>query len=230
MIQLFQTFREKIIGEDGKEVQIDYNAWVKALQTNPNPYFYYPTQVSSPEALAHRAKTTETFLFASLETILSLQSNLSQVNDLYDNDIDQKANGIKKKLETIKNKHLQLNVKIEKLAQLTGKAEKNYPMENLLVNKLNKIKAEINERENYKGKIKEISQMINSMGIEPSTNEEKDYFKDFDPQRLEKNVETLTDMKKIFDVTMKSLRQNSAVISGIRNDLETLKKYGKVPK
>ena len=75
-------------------------------------------------------------------------------------------------------------------------------MENMISNKLDTLKAVLTENNEYSIKIKELSSMISLLGNEAPSGEEKDYFKDFDNTRLEKNINILADMKKIFDVKL----------------------------
>ena len=222
-IHNFQNYPHKIKGDDGTDITVDYNLWVKALQNNPVPQIYYPYQISSPSHLVQRIKTTEVLELTALETILNLQNNLNDLNNLYDNEIETEVSGIKKKL-------LYVISKMERLALITGKADRNYSLENSLNNRLNNIKNVFTETNDYTNKIKELSSMTNLMGYEFISTDDKDYLKEFDNNRFEKNVNILRDMKKIIDVTFNNMKQNMAVVNFIKNDIENLKRYGKIPK
>jgi hypothetical protein len=229
-IHSFQNYPQKIKSEDGTDISVDYNLWVKALQNNPVPQIYYPYQISSPSHLVQRTKTTEVLELTALETILNLQNNLNDLNNLYDNEIESEVSGIKKKLHLIKNKQLYVISKMERLALLTDKVERNYSLENSLNNKLSNLKNVLTETNDYTIKIKELSSMSNLIGYELTSSEDKDYLKEFDNDRFEKNVNILRDLKKIVDVTFNNLKQNMSVVNFIKNDLENLKRYGKIPK
>jgi hypothetical protein len=229
-IQAFQQYKQVEKIEDGTENLVDFNYWMKALQNNPNPNLFYPYQVSSPSQLVQRVKTTEILEFTALETIMNLQNNLNILNNTYDIEIDNEVSTIKNKLQMIKAKQLSVMSKIEKLALITGKAEKKFNLETSISNKLNTLKSVLSENRDYAPKIKELQTMTTLMGFENQQNEEKDYFKDLDKERLEKNVNVLRDMKKIFDVTFSSLKENISVVNFIKNDLDNLQRYGKLPK
>jgi len=229
-IQSFQHYPQKIKGEDGSDIFVDYNQWVKALQNNPSPNIHYPYQVSSPCGLVQRMKTTEVLELSGLETILNLQNNLNDLNNLYDNEIEGEVSGIKKKLKYIKDKQLHIICKMDRLALLSGIAERNYSLENSINSRLNNIKSVMTDTNEYTNKIKELSSMTNLIGEELSSTDDQDYLKDFNNNRFEKSVNILRDMKKIIDVTFKNLKDNISVVNFIKNDLENLQKYGKIPK
>jgi hypothetical protein len=229
-VHLFQTYRPREKAEDGTEILVDYNLWVKALQNNPNPHYFYPYQLSSPQQLVQRTKTTEVLEFSALQTIITLQNNLNDLNNKYDIDIENEVSDIKKKLHLIKMKQLSVISKSERLALITGKAEKNFANENIILTKLNNLKSLLSEKNETPTKIRELSSMILFMGFDNTAVEEKDYLKDLSKNRLENNISVLREMKKVFDDTFNSLKHNIAVINFIKNDLEHLKKYGNVSK
>ncbi len=225
-IELFQQYQEKAKCEDNQDVAIDRQLWYNALNNNPDRTLFYPSQISSPLQLFRRIKGTQFFEFSALETIFSLQSTLNKINNQYDNDIESKLSEIKKKLQIMKNKQLLVISKLERLSLILGKAEKNYSMENLFSNKLETLRTVLTENNEY-SKIKELSSVISILGNEEPFRDEADYFKEFDNKRLEKNISILADMKKIFDVTFGSLKNNLETVNFIRSDLEKMKKYGK---
>lgn len=228
VIEQFQRYNQLAKIDDTNQVFVDYNLWFKALHSNPNPSLYYPIQISSPSQLIHRIKTTEILEINAIETIMTLQENLNKLNNIYDNDIENEASAIRHKLTVIKNKQLYVITKMEKLAVITGKADKNFTMENLLIGKLNNLKSVLNDNNEYTSKIKELAGMTDLIGNYNNNSEDKDFFKEFDQTRLSKNINILRDMKKIFDVTLSSLKENVLITNFIKNDLDDLKKYGKI--
>jgi hypothetical protein len=128
----------------------------------------------------------------------------------------------------IKAKELAVISKMERLAGLVGKSERNYTLENQLIEDLNAKKSFINENPDYKPKVEGLASTISSMGFESTASADGDFFKDFDFTRFEKSVNNLAEMKKILEVTLSDLRQSSAIVNFIHKDVETLKKYGKI--
>lgn len=230
-VQNFQTYRPKIQSEDGSgEIMVDYNMWIKSLQNNPNTAQFYPYQLSSPSQLVQRTKTTEILEYSALETIMTIQNTLNHLNTLYDVDIEDEIRSIKKKLQLIKYRQLSVISKMERLALIAGKAEKNFALENLLINKVNNLKSVLTDNSDYTVKVKELLSMTSVMGFDSSVVDDSDYLQDFDGDRLGRNINVLRDMKKIFEVTFNSLKQNTASANFIRNELESLKKFGKLSK
>jgi hypothetical protein len=228
IITAFQNYVEKSQAEDGTQYLNDYNLWVKALQNNPDPTRFYPTQVSSPNHLVNRMKTTETFEYSATETVISLENTLNEINSRYDNEIEGSASLIKKKIQLIKSKYLNVVIKTERLANLLGKVEKNYQFENQIINDINNKKNFINENLEYKPKVEQLISTISSMGLESTAPNDYDFFKDFDSNRFEKNITILADMKKILEVTLSDLKQGTSLVNFMQGDLEKLKKYGKI--
>lgn len=228
IITAFQNFVEKCQAEDNTQYLNDYNLWIKALHSNPDPSRFYPTQISSPNHLITRMKTTETFEFSATETVISLQNTLNEINLKYDNEIEGTATLIKNKIHLIKSKYLNVVSKTERLASILGKVEKNYNFEIKIINEINNKKFFINENVDYKPKVDQLISNISSMGLESTIPNDNDFFKDFDSNRFEKNITILAEMKKILEVTLSDLKQGTSLVNFIQADLEKLKKYGKI--
>jgi len=226
-VQNLQSYQEKMRDEEGKEYYVDANLWMKALQVNPNSRVLYPEQISSVSKLSQRIKSTQVFQYSAIETVLNFQNKISEINNVYDNKVDLLTCEVKKKLQLIKSKHLKVIARADRLAMIVGKSEKNIYLENLFTSKLQSLKNFIDEDNNYKNKIKELSNNVTSKGFENNYDDETDFLKDVDNSRIEKNMGVLEKMKKIFDDTMTNLRNNEKVVNVIQKDLENLRNFSK---
>lgn len=201
----FQNFKESYQTEDGKPAKGDYSLWCKATKENPRSNTLYPVQISSPEDLYLRTKSTKVFLMTATETLQKIQSGLISLNDVYDNEIGGLIDKNNQKLNLIKAKQLSVASKIEKLAVLHGKADKNFHEENKLVKKLNNLKSLFQERNDYLPKIEELKIVASNLDFSKDYSESINLLGEVDSKRREKCINTLLDMKKVFETTMSSL-------------------------
>lgn len=216
--------------EEGEQFLIDQELWHKALRNNPDPRLFYPSQICSPKALDARAKILEILEYQKLDYLINLRQKINSLSILYESDIQNHNSNIKNKLNLIKHKQMNVIYKLEKLAILTGKADKNYNLENKLNLKLVDIKHAINNKDSYVNRLKNLSSMTTLMSFDNSTEVEEDPLKDFSKERFEKNITVLKNMKKIFDGNFSKLRKSVADLNAIKSDLDNFKKYERINK
>ena len=123
----------------------------------------------------------------------------------------------------IKAKQFGVAAKLEKLACLYGKAEKNFKEENKLINKLNFLKTAINERSDYLPKVEELKTKASNLDFSKESLDTETLLSDIDAKRLEKSVVCLQDMKKIFEANMNSLKKSSYTLTFMKNELKNMK-------
>ena len=230
LIGLMQQPKTHDFTEEGEPFLIDQELWHKALRNNPDPRLFYPSQICSPKALDARAKILEILEYQKLDYLINLRQKINNLSILYDCDIQNVNSNIKNKLNLIKHKQMNVIYKLEKLAILTGKAEKNYALENKLNLKLNDIKYAIVNKDSYVNRLKNLSSMTTLMSFDNSTDVEEDPLKDFTKERFEKNIAVLKNMKKIFDTNFSKLRKSVLDLNSIKSDLDNLKKYDRIIK
>lgn len=216
--------------EEGEPFLIDQELWHKALRNNPDSRLFYPSLICSPKALDARAKILEILEYQKLDYLINLRQKINNLSVLYDSDIQNINSNIKNKLNLIKHKQMNVIYKLEKLAILTGKAEKNYNLENKLNLKLNEIKHTITNKDSYVGRLKNLSSVTTLMSFDNSTDVEEDPLKDFTKERFEKNIAVLKNMKKIFDGNFSKLRKSVSDLNAIKSDLDNFKKYERINK
>lgn len=230
LIGFLQQPKNQDFTEEGEPFLIDQELWHKALRNNPDPKLFYPSQICSPKALDSRAKILEILEYQKLDYLINLRQKINNLSILYDNDIQNINSNIKNKLNLIKHKQMNVIYKLEKLAILTGKADKNYGLENKLNLKLNDIKHAITNKDSYLNRLKNLSSMTTLMSFDNSTDNEEDPLKDFTKERFEKNIAVLKNMKKIFDTNFTKLRKSVSDLNSIKSDLDNLKKYDRIIK
>jgi len=230
LINFLQMPKNQDITEEGEPFLIDQELWHKALRNNPDPKLFYPSQICSPKALDARAKILEILEYQKLDYLINLRQKINNLSILYDNDIQNINSNIKNKLNLIKHKQMNVIYKLEKLAILTGKADKNYNLENKINLKLNDIKHAITNKDSYVNRLKNLSSMTSLMSFDNSIDVEEDPLKDFSKERFEKNIAVLKNMKKIFDMNFVKLRKSVGDLNSIKSDLDNFKKYERINK
>jgi len=168
--------------------------------------------------------------YQKLDYLINLRQKINGLSVLYDNDIQNINSNIKNKLNLIKHKQMNVIYKLEKLALFTGKADKNYNLENKLNLKLNDIKNAISNKESYVNRLKNLTSMTSLMSFDNSTDVEDDPLKDFSKERFEKNITVLKNMKKIFDTNFSKLRKSISDLNAIKGDMDNFKKYERINK
>jgi len=230
LIGFMQQPKTQDVTEEGEPFLIDQELWHKALRNNPDPRLFYPSQICSPKALDSRTKILEILEYQKLDYLINLRQKINNLSILYKSDIQNNNSSIKNKLNLIKHKQMNVIYKLEKLAIFTGKAEKNYNLENKLNIKLNEIKHAITNKDSYVNRLKNLSSMTTLMSFDDSTEVEEDPLKDFTKERFEKNFVVLKNMKKIFDSNFSKLRKSISDLNSIKNDLDNFKKYERINK
>jgi hypothetical protein len=223
LLPQLQNFRDYYQTEDGKPAKGDYSLWCKAVKENPRNILLYPVQISSPQDLCHRTKSTKVFLMTATETLQKIQSSLVSLNDTYDVEIGGMIDTNNQKLQLIKAKQIAVAAKIEKLASLHGKVEKNFQEENKLLNKVNSIKTILREKSEYLPKIEELKNKANNLDFSKDFSDSMTLLSEVDSKRTEKCLNTLLDMKKVFESTMNSLKQASYKVTFLKNELKNIK-------
>lgn len=230
LISLLQQPKNQDFTEEGEPFLIDQELWHKALRNNPNPAIFYPSQICSPKALDARGKILEILEYQKLDYLINLRQKINNLSALYDNDIQNINATIKNKLNLIKHKQMNVINKLEKLAFLTGKAEKDFDMENKLNLKLNSLKYALTNPDSYVNKLSNLSSMTTLMSFDNSNEYEDDPLKDFTKERFEKNMAVLKNMKKIFDLNFVNLRKSISDLETIKSDLDNFRKYDRITK
>lgn len=230
MISLLQQPKQQDLTEEGEPFLIDQELWHKALRNNPNSALFYPSQICSPKALDARAKILEILEYQKLDYLINLRQKINNMSGLYDNDIQNINSSIKNKFNLIKHKQMNVIYKLEKLGLLTEKAEKNYDLENKLNLKLNNIKYALTNTDSYVNRVNNLSSIINLMSFDNLQEFEDDALKDFNKERLEKNMVVLKNMKKIIDLNFVNLRKSLSELGSIKTDLDNFRKYDRMNK
>ena len=231
MINLYQQPKNQDFTDEGEPFLINQELWHKALRNNPDPSLFYPNQICSPKALDGRAKILEVLEFQKLDYLINLKQKLNNLSLLYDNDIQNVNSTIKNKVNLMKHKQMMVIFKLEKLANITGKAEKNYNMENMLNSKLNDLKSLITNKDSYVSRLKNLSSMTTLMSFDNNSNEsDEDPLKDFTKERFSKDINVLKNLKKTLDINFGKLRKSLSDLNSIKNDLDCYKKYGRINK
>jgi hypothetical protein len=228
-IDIYRQYRQLDTGEDGVAHYNDYNLWLQALSSKELLPTFYPFQVSSIHQLYNRMNSTNVLLLSTLVYTGQLQNHLNELNNAYDNQIERLLTDINRKKDIIKEKQFNVMSKLERFAIKINKAEVNHHAQTNMIDNVSKLVNFINTNENYIPKIASQKHQLDTINFE-NFGPEKDFFKDFNEQRLEKCVNVLRDMKKIIEVQYGDLMENLSVTNGIRGDLEHIKRYGYLPK
>lgn len=227
LLPTFQTYKPTIL-KDEQQYPIDFNLWQQAMRDNPSKSKNYPFPIFSPAELKERCKYDEFLHCQALHALTSLENQLITINSQF-NDISQECSNFYKKREIIRTKQLKVNSNIEKFAFAVGKAEIKFETENEIRNIIKRIQTELNEDKEYIPKL--INLKNSAQSVEPNSAPiEPDYLKDKDEKRIEKNMNTIRDMKKILDVTFKSLRNNNNMLEYMNMDILEKQKVGRLNK
>jgi hypothetical protein len=224
-IALYQQYRQADKGEDGLMHYNDYNLWNQALTSKELQPHYYPFQISSLKQLYSRMTSTDVLLLSTILYTAKLQNYLNELNNTYDNEIEHLLADINRKKDQIKERQFKVMSKLEMFAIKIGKAEVNHQAQTNMLENISKLVTFINTNENYIPKISSQKHQLDTINFE-NFSPEKDFFNDFNEQRLEKCVNVLRDMKRMIEVNHNNLQVNLEITNGIRNDLEQIKKYG----
>ena len=223
-ISYYQHYYPFVQSEEGVNC-IDYNLWLKATQNNPNPKNTFPTQISSPKQMVSRLKTDEIKLLTVLEEFVNMQKQMELLNVKCNSEIEKELTNARANMKTIKTLLTEVSTKMAMLGIRLGRVDKNVVLEQKIQEKLIDIKAKTDKDSELMLKIDEVKNMA-----EGSVNEqeEKQYMKEMNKFRLDKNMNTLRELKIIIDKQFKRLTDNIKVVNGIQNDINHLNKYGTI--
>ena len=223
-ISYYQHYYPFVQSEEGVNC-IDYNLWLKATQNNPNPKNTFPTQISSPKQMVSRLKTDEIKLLTVLEEFVNMQKQMELLNVKCNSEIEKELTNARANMKTIKTLLTEVSTKMAMLGIRLGRVDKNVVLEQKIQEKLIDIKAKTDKDSELMVKIDEVKNMA-----EGSVNEqeEKQYMKEMNKFRLDKNMNTLRELKIIIDKQFKRLTDNIKVVNGIQNDINHLNKYGTI--
>ena len=223
-ISYYQHYYPFVQSEEGVNC-IDYNLWLKATQNNPNPKNTFPTQISSPKQMVSRLKTDEIKLLTVLEEFVNMQKQMELLNVKCNSEIEKELTNARANMKTIKTLLTEVSTKMAMLGIRLGRVDKNVVLEQKIQEKLIDIKAKTDKDSELMVKIDEIKNMA-----EGSVNEqeEKQYMKEMNKFRLDKNMNTLRELKIVIDKQFKRLTDNIKVVNGIQNDINHLNKYGTI--
>ena len=223
-ISYYQHYYPFVQSEEGINC-IDYNLWLKATQNNPNPKNTFPTQISSPKQMVSRLKTDEIKLLTVLEEFVNMQKQMEMLNVKCNSEIEKELTNARANMKTIKKLLTEVSTKMAMLGIRLGRVDKNVVLEQKIQEKLIDIKAKTDKDSELMLKIDEVKNMA-----EGSVNEqeEKQYMKEMNKFRLDKNMNTLRELKIIIDKQFKRLTDNIKVVNGIQNDINHLNKYGTI--
>ena len=223
-ISYYQHYYPFVQSEEGVNC-IDYNLWLKATQNNPNPKNTFPTQISSPKQMVSRLKTDEIKLLTVLEEFVNMQKQMELLNVKCNSEIEKELTNARANMKTIKTLLTEVSTKMAMLGIRLGRVDKNVVLEQKIQEKLIDIKAKTDKDSELMVKIDEVKNMA-----EGSVNEqeEKQYMKEMNKFRLDKNMNTLRELKIVIDKQFKRLTDNIKVVNGIQNDINHLNKYGTI--
>jgi hypothetical protein len=223
-ISYYQHYYPFVQSEEGVNC-IDDNLWLKATQNNPNPKNTFPTRISSPKQMVSRLKTDEIKLLTVLEEFVNMQKQMELLNVKCNSEIEKELTNARANMKTIKTLLTEVSTKMAMLGIRLGRVDKNVVLEQKIQEKLIDIKAKTDKDSELMLKIDEVKNMA-----EGSVNEqeEKQYMKEMNKFRLDKNMNTLRELKIIIDKQFKRLTDNIKVVNGIQNDINHLNKYGTI--
>jgi hypothetical protein len=228
-IRQYQDYKPTIF-INGVSYAIDQGLWITALNNNPLPNQLIPFQISSPEHLVERIRTTNILEYQVSDTLMSFQQTVNNINNTYDNEMDKEINEIMQKQKRVKELMTSTAVKLDKLAIIIQRADKNFTVENSLISNLNNINKLYLESNGVKERLNLVNMSANNLNFEKDQYDNTDNTDNFTEQRITKNVNVLRDMKKILDSLKDQTRHNFSMVNFIKSDLDYVKKYGKVQK
>ena len=229
LVEFLQQPRAYNYSDSGEAHLVDQELWHKALRENPDSTLFYPTQISCPKDLDHRINILEILQFQKLEYLIKTKQRINELNEKFENEIQNLNSLIKSKNNTIRNKQLNVIYKLETLAIVTGKANKNFALEGKLNTKINDLKNSLTSKDSYRNKLKNLYGLTNLITNEKDENEE-DPMKNFKSERFEKNVNILKNMKKALEMNVTKLKRTINDLNMIKGDLDNFKKYERINK
>lgn len=224
LIKQFQEYRQKQTNVDGKEqIFVDLNLWNSALQKNPNPAIYYPSQVNGPKNLLLRASISNNIQRHIFEYIIDNQKKINNCRYIYDVEIQDNLASGKRKLGEIKKSLIKVISKLEKLAIYSKRGEKEYNTESNILQRYNQIKSNLVENDSIIQHLEDVSSKTSFINQFTKKDIEKD---NLTKDKFEKNLMYFKELKNVFDCTYETLNNDFSVLSFIQNELDNSKKYG----
>jgi hypothetical protein len=229
LVDLLQQPKPYNYSDSGEPYLIDQELWHKALRENPDSSLFYPTQISCPKDLNHRVNILEILQFQKLEYFMNTKKRINELNERFENEIENLNFSIKSKSNSIRNKQLKVIYKLETLAIVTGKANKNFELEGKLNTKINDLKNALTTKDSYRNKLKNLAGLTNFI-TNDKTEDEEDPMKNLKIERFEKNINLLKNIKIALEMNVTKLKKTINDLNMIKGDIDNFKKYERINK